>query len=196
MFFASKNIKPQLTGPVWREAQIFRNSYPRQKMDRTDKKILELLQTNSQISNQELAEKVALSPSPCARRVKQLEDEGYINKYVALLNPEKVGLPLAIIVLVELNNHNAKKMRDFETAIASFPEVIQCYLIAGQSADYMLKVVVPSLNDYQLFLLNKLTQLEMVSSVHSSFVLCSIADKTALPLSQLSSVSTQSRKNT
>ncbi|MFA6058618.1 MAG: Lrp/AsnC family transcriptional regulator [Taibaiella sp.] len=151
-------------------------------MDRIDKKILEHLQTNSQISNQELAEQIALSPSPCARRVKQLEDEGYISKYVALLNPEKLGLQLTIIVTVELNNHNPKKMKEFETAMAALPEVIQCYLIAGQSADYILKVMFATLNDYQQFLLNKLTQLDMVSSVQSSFMLSNIIDKTALPI--------------
>lgn len=151
-------------------------------MDRIDKKILEHLQTNSQISNQELADQISLSPSPCARRVKQLEDEGYISKYVALLNPEKLGLQLTIIVTVELNNHNPRKMKEFETAMAALPEVIQCYLIAGQSADYILKVMFATLNDYQQFLLNKLTQLDMVSSVQSSFMLRKIIDKTALPI--------------
>src|SRR3990172_900623 len=99
------------------------------KMDRIDKKILEILQSNGQITNQDLAEKVALSPSPCLRRVKQLEDEGYIVKYVALLSPEKVGLSLTIMVLVGLDSHAADKMSSFENSIASFPEVSQCYLI-------------------------------------------------------------------
>ncbi len=151
-------------------------------MDRTDKKILELLQTNSQISNQDLAEKVALSPSSCLRRVKQLEDDGYIKNYVALLNPKKLGLDLTIMVLVSLNNHDSKTMQGFEQAIAAYPEVIQCYLIAGHLADYLLKVVASNLDDYQAFLLNKLTRLEGVSNVQSSFVLNHIIEKTALPL--------------
>src|SRR4249919_2958719 len=109
-------------------------------MDRIDKKILEILQNNSQISNQELAEKVALSPSPCLRRVKQLEENNYINRYVALLNPEKIGLQLTIIVSVGLSTHDPKKMHAFEKNMKSFPEVIQCYLIAGQTADYLLKI--------------------------------------------------------
>lgn len=154
-------------------------------MDRIDKKILEILQSNGRISNQELAEKVALSPSPCLRRVKQLEDDGYISQYVTLLNPQKIGLQLTIIVLIGLSSHDAKKMKVFENKIAAIPEVVQCYLIAGQSADYLLKVIVPSLNDYQTFLLNKLTEIDGVSQVHSSFVLQQIVDKTALPLDHL-----------
>lgn len=155
------------------------------KLDRIDKKILALLQQNSQISNQELADKVALSPSPCARRVKMLEEAGYINKYVALLNPEKLGIQLTIIVLVGLDTHDAKKMSLFEKAIKSFSEVIECYLIAGQAADYMLKIVAASLNDYQLFLLNKLTRISGVTNVHSSFVLNHVVNKTQLPLDHL-----------
>ncbi|OGT31209.1 MAG: AsnC family transcriptional regulator [Gammaproteobacteria bacterium RIFCSPHIGHO2_12_FULL_35_23] len=154
-------------------------------MDRIDKRLLELLQTDSKINNQELAEKVALSPSPCLRRVKQLEDEGYINKYVALLNPEKLGLQLTIFVSVGLSTHDPKKMSSFEEIIKSFPEIIQCHLIAGQAQDYILKVVVPSLNEYHSFLLNKLTQIDGVRNVHSSFVLRSIVDKSSLPLNHI-----------
>src|SRR5437867_1987164 len=104
------------------------------KIDRIDRKILEILQSDGHISNQDLAEKVALSPSPCLRRVKQLEDEGFIVKYVALLNPEKIGLSLTIMVLVGLDSHASDKMSSFEKSIASFPEVSQCYLITGQAA--------------------------------------------------------------
>ncbi len=154
-------------------------------MDRLDKKILELLQADSKISNQELAEKVALSPSPCLRRVKQLEDEGYIRKYVALLNPEKLGLSLAILVSVGLSSHDPKKMARFEEIMQALPEVVQCFLIAGQAQDYLLKVVVANLNEYQTFLLKKLTQIDGVKNVHSSFVLRSIVDKTELPLNAL-----------
>lgn len=154
-------------------------------MDRIDKKILETLQTNGRISNQELAEQVALSPSPCLRRVKQLEDDGYINQYVALLDPIKMGLNLTIMVSVGLNSHDAKKMTHFENEVASIPEVIQCYLITGQSADYLLKVVVANLDEYQSFLLKKLTVIDGVNQVLSSFVLQRIVDKTALPINHL-----------
>ncbi len=154
-------------------------------MDRIDKRILDLLQTDGRISNQDLAEQVALSPSPCLRRVKQLEEEGYIRQYVALLDPQKIGLALTIMVSVALSNHDAKTMQDFEKIIASFPEVIHCYLIAGQSGDYLLKVSVANLEAYQTFLLKKLTIIDGVHQVQSSFVLQRIVDKTSLPLDHL-----------
>lgn len=154
-------------------------------MDRTDKKILEILQENCQISNQELADLVALSPSPCLRRVKLLEENGYIKKQVALLSQEKLGLELTVIVLVGLNSHQSAIMAKFEETVRFFPEVIQCYLITGQSADYLLKIVVPDLNTYQSFLLGKLTSIDGVSSVHSSFILRNVCDTTKLPLDYL-----------
>ncbi len=153
-------------------------------IDAIDKKILAVLQSNSQISNQDLADKISLSPSPCLRRVKQLEDDGYIRKHVALLDPEKLGLKLVVIVLVGLDNHSSAKMADFEKQITLLPDVTQCYLIAGQSADYMLKVIVPDMNHYQDFLLKKLLNIKGVNNVHSSFVLQHIIDKTELPLTQ------------
>ena len=115
-------------------------------MDRIDKKILKLLQSNSKINNQELADEVALSPSPCLRLVKQLEEAGYIHKYVALLNPEKLGLQLTILVSVGLTSHDPKLMANFESKIKALSEVVQCHLIAGQEKDYMLKVIVPGLS--------------------------------------------------
>ena len=154
-------------------------------MDRTDKKILELLQLDSKINNQELAEKVSLSPSPCLRRVKQLEEDGTISKYVALLNPEKIGLQLTILISVGLSTHDPKKMAGFEAIVKSLPEVVQCHLVAGEAQDYVLKVIVPSLSEYQSFLLDKLTQIDGVRNVHSSFVLRSIVDKSSLPLGHL-----------
>ena len=154
-------------------------------MDRTDIKILENLQTQGRISNQELADQVALSPSPCLRRVKQLEENGYIQQYTALLDPHKIGLQLTVIVLIGLNNHDSKKMQQFEKTMSSIPEVIQCYLITGQSADYLLKVMVPNLEAYESFLLKKLTVIEDVNQIKSSFVLQCVIDKTALPLNHL-----------
>ncbi|CAM3081348.1 Lrp/AsnC family transcriptional regulator [Legionella anisa] len=154
-------------------------------MDRTDKKILDILQSNCQINNQELAEMVALSPSPCLRRVKLLEDNGYIKKKVALLEPEKIGLKLSVIVLVGLNSHQPAVMNQFEEAVRFLPEIVQCYLITGQSADYVLKVIVPDLNAYQSFLLDKLTRINGVTSVQSSFILRTICETTTLPLDHL-----------
>jgi Lrp/AsnC family transcriptional regulator, leucine-responsive regulatory protein len=154
-------------------------------MDSLDKNILDLLQHNGKISNQELADKIALSPSPCSRRVKQLEDEGYIRQYVALLDPIKIGLQLTIMVSIALVNHDQKIMKNFEKTVAALPEVVHCYLITGQSADYLMKVIVANLSEYQSFLLEKLTVIDGVSQVHSSFVLQSIVDKTSLPLNSM-----------
>ncbi|MFI4957069.1 MAG: Lrp/AsnC family transcriptional regulator [Gammaproteobacteria bacterium] len=154
-------------------------------MDRIDRQILEILQTDGNISNQDLADKVGLSPSPCLRRVKQLEEDGYIKNYVALINPEKIGLTLTIIIMLGLTSHDPKKMQLFEKTVSSYPEVINCYLIAGQTADYMLKVIVANLNDYQDFLLKKITRIDGVGTVHSSFVLNKIVEKTSLPLNHL-----------
>ncbi|TNF69340.1 MAG: Lrp/AsnC family transcriptional regulator [Gammaproteobacteria bacterium] len=154
-------------------------------MDRTDKHILNLLQENCKINNQDLAERVSLSPSPCLRRVKQLESDGFINRYVALLNPEKLGLQLTIIISVGLISHDRKMMAHFENKITQFPEVIQCDLIAGQAQDYMLKVIATNLNAYHDFLIHKLTQIDGVKNVHSSFVLKKIVDHPGLPLDNL-----------
>lgn len=154
-------------------------------MDKIDIKILELLQSNGKLSNQELADKISLSPTPCLRRVKLLEEQGYIQKYVGLLNPDQIGLKLTILVSVGLDTHDQKIMAKFESTIKSFPEVVQCYLVAGQAYDYTLKVTVPALEDYQIFLLKKLTQIPGVKNVHSSFVLNKIVDKTSLPLNHL-----------
>ncbi len=154
-------------------------------LDRIDKKILECLQRDSQLSNQDLSDKVGLSPSPCSRRVKQLEEEGYIQKHVALLNPKKIGLDLTILVLVGMDGHSHEKMSHFEKAIATLPEVVQCYLITGQTADYLLKVLVPDLEHYQSFLMDKLTPIKGVGTIHSSFVLRSVTDTTSIPLAHL-----------
>ena len=151
-------------------------------IDRIDKKILEILQSNARISNQELAEKVSLSPTPCLRRVAILEEKGFIQRYVSLLDPKKLGLSLQVMILVGLDNHPETTLKHFEKAIDSLPEVIQCYLIAGQKADYLLKVVMPDMDYYQKFLLKKLVSIKGVNSVQSSFILRNIVDKTALPL--------------
>lgn len=154
-------------------------------MDRIDKKILQLLQENGRMSNQELAEKVALSPSPCLRRVKQLEENGYIKHYTALLDPQTVGLELTVLVSVTLVSHNPKTMAAFEKAIQAIPAVIHCYLVAGQAHEYMLTVVAPTLNDYQELLLQQLIQIDSVKNVNSSFVMRNVIDNPALPLDHL-----------
>lgn len=155
------------------------------KLDRTDKRILNEMQHNSRISNLELADKIGLSPSPCSRRVKQLEDDGYIYRHVTLLNQSKLGLKLIAMVQVSMDKHTPDRFENFETHINDWPEVLECYLITGQSADYLLKIIVPDMDAYQAFLLGKLTRIDGVSGVQSSFVLRKAVEKTDLPLTHL-----------
>lgn len=157
------------------------------KLDRTDKRILQALQTNARMSNQELAEQVGLSPSPCLRRVRQLEEAGVIERYVTLLNRSKLGLKLMALVSISMDRHTPERFNHFESIIQSYSEVLECNLITGQDADYILKIIVPDMEFYQEFLLGKLTRIEGVTGVHTSFVLRNIVTKTAVPLDHLSS---------
>ncbi len=152
------------------------------KLDTTDRKILELLQEDGSISNQDLAEKVNLSATPCSRRVKQLTGSGIIQRTAALLNPAKLNLKLTAIVAVTMDRHTPDRFRVFEEKVMMYPEVIECSIVTGQSADYLLKVVIPDIEYYQEFLLGRLTRIEGVVGIHSSFVLRKIINKTALPL--------------
>jgi len=156
------------------------------KIDKTDRKILAQLQTDGSLTNQQLAEKVGLSPSPCLRRVRSLEEAGIIIRTATILDHKKLGLALTAVILIGMDRHTPERFADFEEQIASYPEVQECYLITGQSADYMLKVVVPDMDHYHQFLLNHITRIPGVSGVHSSFVLRRVIDSTALPLGYLS----------
>jgi len=151
-------------------------------MDRYDQRILEELQQDGRVSNQDLADRIGLSPSPCLRRVRQLEEDGIIDRYVALLKPEKLGLKLTALIQIAMDKHTPERFGNFERQVKAFPEVQSCYLITGQSSDYILKVVVPDMERYQEFLLGKLTRIEGVSGVHSSFIMRKVVDSTALPL--------------
>ena len=155
------------------------------KLDRTDKRLLVAMQENGRISNLELAERVGLSPSPCSRRVKQLEEEGYIQQHITLLNPEKIDLKLTAMLFISMDRHTPDRFEAFEKEVSSYPEVLECSLITGQSSDYLLKVVVPDMDAYQDFLLGRLTRIKGVSGVHSSFVLRRVIDNKALPLNHL-----------
>lgn len=156
-----------------------------EKLDRYDLKILSELQKNAGLSNQELAERIGLSPSPCSRRVKQLEDDGYITEQVALLDAKKLGLSLTVYVLIGMDRHTPERFEYFQKIILQHPEVLECCLITGMDADYQLKVVVPDMEHYQKFLLGTLTRIEGVSSVRSSFVLQQVMATTSLPLDHL-----------
>ena len=156
------------------------------ELDRTDKRILAELQNNGRISNQELADKVGLSPSPCLRRVRQLEDSGIIEGYAALLNASKLGLKLIALIQISMDKHTPERFEHFQKVVSAYPEVLECLLITGQSADYLLKVAVQDMEVYQDFLLNKITKIPGVSDVHSSFVLREVISTTKLPLGSIS----------
>ncbi len=152
------------------------------RLDKIDKRILTELQHNARISNQELADKVGLSPSPCLRRVKNLEETGLIKGYVTELDASKLGLKLMAIVQVAMDRHTPDRFEQFEATIKTYPQVLECIMITGQSADYQLKVLVKDMDEYQDFLLKKLTRITGVSDVRSSFVLRQIHSTTALPI--------------
>ena len=157
------------------------------KPDRLDKRILREIQRDGTITNLELAERIGLSPSPCARRVKQLEDAGIILGRVTLLDPKKLDLKLTALIQISMDRHTPDRFEKFEEQIRSYAEVTECLLITGQSADYQLKVVVPDMEYYQEFLLNKITRIEGVTDVHSSFILREVQNTTALPLDHIES---------
>ena len=152
------------------------------ELDKYDRLILETLQRDGRISNQDLADSISLSPSPCLRRVRALEEAGLIDGFVALLNARKLGLTLLSFIQISMDKHTPDRFDMFEKTVGAYPEVLECHLITGQSADYLLKVIVKDMDAYQQFLLQKLTRIEGVSGVHSSFVLKSPIDKTALPV--------------
>ena len=155
-------------------------------LDKLDKRILQALQRDGSITNLELAEHIGLSPSPCARRVKQLEEAGIISKQVTLLSASQLELKLTALIQSSMDRHTPDRFEVFEAQVRSYPEVIECLLITGQSADYQLKVVVPDMECYQEFLLNKITRIEGVTDVHSSFMLREVINTTELPLNHIS----------
>ncbi len=155
------------------------------QMDRYDRHILAALQQDGGLSNLQLAERVGLSPSPCSRRVQKLEEAGIIRGRATLLDSKALGLGLTVMIQISMDRHTPERFENFEATVRSFEEVQQCYLITGQSADYLLKVVVPDMDRYQAFLLDKITRIEGVSGVHSSFVMRKVVDSTALPLGYL-----------
>ena len=152
------------------------------KLDRIDRRILGEVQRNGAISNLELAERVGLSPSPCSRRVKALVDAGIIDSTVTLLNPKPLGLNLTALIQISMDKHTPERLENFQARVAGFPEVQECLLITGSAADYVLKVTVKDMDAYQQFLLGKLTRIDGVSGVQSSFVMDRVVDTTALPL--------------
>ena len=154
---------------------------PNIELDETDYKILHHLQNNGRISNAELADRVALSPSPCLRRVKLLEEKGIIERYVAIVNPKLIGLSVNVVISVSLQSQEQSQLKVFQQRIAECEEVMECYLMTGGS-DYMLRVVVPDIEHFEHFLVDKLTSIPGISNIQSSFALKQLVYRTELPI--------------
>ena len=152
------------------------------KIDSVDLKILAVLQREGRITNFKLAKKIGLTPAPTLMRVKKLEEAGYIRKFVALVDANKIGLPVVAFVHVILEAHNRKTAIDFMQAMLKIPEVLECHHIAGDE-DFLLKVVASSPGEYENFVLEKLTKVGGIEKVKTTFVLSSSKLETALPVS-------------
>ena len=152
------------------------------KLDRYDRQMLEILQEDGRISNQDLADRIGLSPSPCLRRLRALEDAGIVTGYRALLNAKALGYSLMALVYIAMDKHTPERFEHFEREIMQIPEVLECLLITGQDADYQIKVVVKDMDAFQELLLNRITRIQGVTGVQSSFVLRRVVDTTVLPV--------------
>jgi Lrp/AsnC family leucine-responsive transcriptional regulator len=146
-----------------------------------DRKILRALQEDGRMTVQALAERVGLSASPCHRRVRQMEEAGIITSYSATVDQKAVGLPVSVFVSIKLEKQRAAQLDRFASAVGGWPEVMECYLMTGQY-DFLLRVVCADLSAYEAFLRDKLTQLEGVGSIESSFSLAQIKYSRVLPI--------------
>ncbi len=152
------------------------------ELDRFDRTILQLLQDDGRISNQDLADRIGLSPSPCLRRVRALEESGIVTGYRALLNAKALGFSLMALIYISMDKHTPERFEHFEKEITQIPEVLECLLVTGQDADYQIKLIVKDMDAFQELLLNRITRIQGVTGVHSSFVLRRVVDKTAVPV--------------
>jgi Lrp/AsnC family transcriptional regulator, leucine-responsive regulatory protein len=157
---------------------------PKHDLDTIDCRIVAELQSDGRLSNVELADKVGLSPSPCLRRVKRLERDGYIEGYRAALRRDRVGLGFSVFIGVKIDGHANERATAFEQAVVEMPEVIACHLVSGES-DYFLEVVVPDLVDYQRFLVGELLNLPIVREVRSNIAIQTLKAGAPLPLAHL-----------
>ncbi|MBU2571484.1 Lrp/AsnC family transcriptional regulator [Methylicorpusculum sp.] len=155
------------------------------EFDRYDQQILRLLQKDGRLNNQDLADRIGLSSSPCLRRVRALEESGIIVGYRALLDAKAMGLSLMALIHISMDQHTPERFKNFESRVSEISEVMECLLITGQAADYQLKVVIKDMDAYQELLLNRITRIEGVTGVHSSFVLRRVVDKTWLPVNEI-----------
>ncbi|WP_457857019.1 Lrp/AsnC family transcriptional regulator [Psychrobacter pulmonis] len=140
-------------------------------IDATDKQLLRLLQTQARMSITELAERVNLSATPCARRIKRLEEVGIITGYHTQTDAQKLGYPLAVFIAISMDRHTADRFEHFEEKIQSFDEVVSCSIVTGRTEDYLIKVRVRDMAHYEEFLLHRLNRIEGVAQVHTSFEL-------------------------
>ena len=140
-------------------------------LDKIDRQILALLRENARMSNLELAESVNLSPTPCARRVKQLEDAGVITGYSVTTDPRKLGYQLSVYIAISMDKHTAERFSNFEKKLREFPEVVSCSIVTGRSEDYLIKALVKDMAHYEEFLLHRLNRIEGIAQVHTSFEL-------------------------
>jgi Lrp/AsnC family transcriptional regulator, leucine-responsive regulatory protein len=162
---------------------LSRRKTPQFIIDAIDRRILSALQEDASLTNVELADKVGLSPSPCLARVRALEQAGIIVKRVALLDPLKLGASISVFIRVALEKQTEPVLERFESAVARFPEVMECYLMTGDS-DYLLRVVVPDILALQDFIVGRLSKTAGVANIRSSFALKQVKYKTALPLTE------------
>lgn len=151
------------------------------QLDAIDRKILAALQADCHVTVQELAAKVGLSASPCHRRIKMLEDRGVISRYVALVDQKAIGLHVSVFISIKLERQKEEDLDRFARAISGWDEVLECYLMTG-TRDYLLRVVAPDLAAYETFLKTKLTRLDGIASIESSFALSQVKYSIALPV--------------
>ena len=156
---------------------------PKIKLDKTDCQILHYIQSNAKISNTELADKIGLSPSPCLRRVKALENNGVIKRYVGIFDPVLVGLPISVFITVRLRSQGRAALEEFESRISEYKEIMECYLMTGTS-DYLLRVIMPDIESYEQFLLDKITTIPCVGNIDSSFSLKQVIYRTEMPITE------------
>jgi len=157
---------------------------PKPDLDAIDRRIVSALQADGRLTNIDLAGRVGLSPSPCLRRVKRLERDGYIEAYRAVLRRDRVGLGFSVFVGVKIDGHANQHAVGFEKAIAAMPEVVACHLVSGE-ADYFLEIVVPDLDNYRRFLVDKLLDLPIVREVRSNIAIQTVKAGAPLPLDHL-----------
>ena len=149
-------------------------------LDKIDRQILALLRDNARMSNLELAESVNLSPTPCARRVKQLEDAGVITGYSVTTDPRKLGYQLSVYIAISMDKHTAERFSNFEKKLREFPEVVSCSIVTGRSEDYLIKALVKDMAHYEDFLLHRLNRIEGIAQVHTSFELRQVFEKSII----------------